>query len=149
MTINRETGKISRQHLQPKPAVGVVVIHEGKVLLVKRSNPPQKNLWAIPGGSVRLGETLQQAAEREVREETGLTVKAKKPIYTFDIIERAADCSILYHYVIVDLWADYIGGDVKAADDAADAGWFEPNDIQKLKISSTTQTLLEKIGFVH
>jgi 8-oxo-dGTP diphosphatase len=132
----------------PKPAVGAVVIHEGKVLLVKRSNPPQKDLWAIPGGSVQFGETLQTAAEREIREETGLTIRAGEPVHTFDVIERAHDGSIRFHYVIANLRADYISGEVKAADDASDAGWFRPEDIKKLKISSTTRTLLQKLGFI-
>ncbi|MCJ7680205.1 MAG: NUDIX hydrolase [Candidatus Aminicenantes bacterium] len=133
----------------PKPAVGAVVIHEGKVLLVKRSNPPQKDLWAIPGGSVQLGETLQIAAEREIHEETGLTIRAGEPVHTFDVIERAHDGSVRFHYIIVDLRADYISGEVKAADDAANAGWFGPEDIKKLKISSTTVSLLKKLGFIH
>jgi 8-oxo-dGTP pyrophosphatase MutT (NUDIX family) len=60
----------------PRVAVGAVVIYEKKVLLVLRGKPPAEGLWAIPGGSVDLGETLQMAAEREVLEETGLHVKA-------------------------------------------------------------------------
>jgi ADP-ribose pyrophosphatase len=146
---SRQTVPESIRKHHPKPAVGAVVFHREKVLLVKRTNPPQKDLWAIPGGSVRLGETLQQAAEREIREETGLTVKAGEPIHTFDIIDRSPDGTILFHYVIVDLRADYISGKIKASDDAADAAWFSPEDIKKLKISSTTQTLLLKLGFIH
>jgi ADP-ribose pyrophosphatase len=78
----------------PQVAVGAIVIKDGRVLLVKRSQPPSKGLWAIPGGRVELGETLKEAAEREIIEETGLTIRAGDPVYTFDVIERddAGDC---------------------------------------------------------
>ena len=63
---------------QPQVAIGAVVIHEGKILLVKRKNPPGKNFWALPGGSVRWGETLQEATIREIKEETGLLIKPQE-----------------------------------------------------------------------
>ena len=72
----------------PLVAVGAVVFNQNRVLLVKRAKPPAQNQWAIPGGKVRLGETLQQAAEREIHEETGIIIRALKPIYTFDIIQK-------------------------------------------------------------
>jgi 8-oxo-dGTP diphosphatase len=56
----------------PRPAVGAVVFKGDAVLLVQRANPPSRGMWAIPGGRVRLGETLQAAAEREILEETGV-----------------------------------------------------------------------------
>lgn len=132
----------------PRPAVGSVVIKEGKVLLVKRRNAPQKRKWAIPGGSIKPGETFQKAAEREVREETGLTIKANDPVHVFDLIERDSSGKLLFHYVIVDLQADYVKGEVRAADDVSDAGWFSPEEIEAISISETTRSLLKKIGFL-
>ena len=55
--------------------VGIVVWRDGKVLLVRRANPPKAGQWALPGGAQELGETLFEAAMREVKEETGITVK--------------------------------------------------------------------------
>jgi len=72
----------------PKVAVGAVVFNEGRVLLVRRGKAPSKGLWAIPGGSVELGESLQEAAEREILEEAGIVVSAREPVCTFDVIER-------------------------------------------------------------
>ncbi|UCE40879.1 MAG: NUDIX hydrolase [Candidatus Aminicenantes bacterium] len=132
----------------PKAAVGAVIIKEGKVLLVKRKYAPKKGKWAIPGGSVDLGETLQAAAEREVREETGLITEAKEPVYTFDLIERDSKGEVIFHYVIVDLHGEYISGDPHPADDVSDARWFDPDEIEELDISENTKKLLHKIGFL-
>lgn len=131
----------------PKAAVGAVVINEEKVLLVKRRYPPQKGKWAIPGGLVKLGETLQEAAEREILEETGLIIKAKEPVHTFDLIERDPDEKILFHYVIVDLLAEYIEGEIHPADDVSDAGWVNHREAEKLDITETTKYLLRKMNF--
>ncbi len=132
----------------PQVAVGAVVFSEGKILLVKRVKDPQKETWAIPGGSVNLGETLQEAAEREIKEETGLTVKAKKPIHTFDLIERNERGAIRFHYVIIDLEADYVSGHLKPADDAMDAGWFSPHELDNLVVTEGTRNLLRNLGFL-
>ncbi|MEE9402308.1 MAG: NUDIX hydrolase, partial [Desulfobacteria bacterium] len=101
----------------PQVAVGAIVIKDGRVLLVKRSQPPSKGLWAIPGGRVELGETLKEAAEREIMEETGLTIRAGDPVYTFEVIKRDDTGRIRFHYVIVDLVADYLSGKLNASDD--------------------------------
>jgi len=122
--------------------VGAVVSKGGKILLVKRLNPPHQGKWSIPGGSVKLGETLQEAAEREVREETGLTIRAAKPIHTFDLIERDKSGSILFHYVIVDVEASYVGGRLKPADDALDAGWFSLQEWERLDMTDSTRKFL-------
>ena len=118
-------------------------------LSVKRNKEPHKGLWAIPGGSVVLGETLQDAAEREIREETGLITKAKEPVHTFDLIEKNDSGDVRFHYVIVDLEADYINGELRAADDALDARWFAPKDLMNIDMSDSTRELLHELGFIH
>jgi ADP-ribose pyrophosphatase len=128
----------------PVVAVGAVVFKEERVLLVRRGQPPSHDLWAIPGGKVRLGETLQAAAEREILEETGLTVRARQPVYTFDLIERDTQGRIQYHYVIVDLIADYVAGTITAGDDAREVRWIGPDDIRQLKMSPQTIDLLQR-----
>jgi len=132
----------------PRAAVGAVVIEEGKVLLVKRKYPPKKGKWAIPGGSVNLGESLQAAAEREIREETGLIIEAKEPIHTFDLIERGPNGKVIFHYVVVDLRAEYISGEPHPADDVSDAGWFGPKEIKNIDSSTSTIELLRKLDFL-
>jgi len=129
---------------RPLVAVGAVVFKEDKVLLVLRAKPPAENRWTIPGGSVELGETLQEAAEREILEETGLTIQAGKPVYTFDVIERDPKGKILFHYVIVDLAADYVSGELRPGDDATDVCWASPRDVKTLKVSAATRKLLNQ-----
>ena len=80
-----EIGSKKRALPMPQVAIGGVIIEDNKILLVKRNKEPHKGEWAIPGGSVKLGETLQRAVEREIREETGLVVSAKDPIHVFDL----------------------------------------------------------------
>lgn len=142
---------MSRREYPDRPVVGVgaVVIRDGKILLVKRGVAPSKGLWAIPGGSLELGETLQQAAEREILEETGVTIRAREPIYTFDFFERAESGRIRFHFVIVDVAADYVSGDAKGADDALDARWLAPADIDPLPVSQNTIKLLQAVGFIN
>ncbi len=127
----------------PRVAVGAVVIRDNRVLLVKRRDPPNESQWAIPGGSVKLGETLQEAAERELREETGVCVRAGKPIYVFDVIQKDARGRPKYHYVIADLWSEYVSGHPTPRDDALEARWLSPADIDSLPVNATTLDLLK------
>lgn len=132
----------------PQVAVGAIVFKEDKVLLVLRGKPPAENLWSIPGGSVELGETLQEATEREIREEAGITIRAREPVYTFDVLERDNKGNVRFHYVIVDLAADYISGELRPGDDAVDVRWFSADEVNKLKVSEATRKLLnERFGF--
>ncbi len=133
----------------PRVAVGGVVLYQNKVLLVLRGQPPSEGKWAIPGGSVNLGETLQAAAEREVFEETGLRVKAGEVIFAFDTLVRDEAGRVKYHYVILDLRAEPLDGNQTPipGDDARDAGWFSLEEIAALDtpVTETTQALVQKI----
>jgi ADP-ribose pyrophosphatase len=128
--------------------VGAVVFKEGAVLLVKRGHPPARGVWAIPGGSVRLGETLPEAAERELLEETGVVIRAGDPVLVFDVIERDRGGAVRFHYVIVDLSAEYVCGDPRPGDDAADARWVSADELTDLDVNPATRRLLaEQFNF--
>lgn len=133
---------------QPILAVGTVVLRDDRILLVRRAKAPSAGLWAVPGGRVELGETLQQAAERELLEETGVVVHAEKPIYAFDAIERDAAGRVLFHYAVVDLLATYVSGQPRAMDDAAEARWMAARELEQSATSAVTVDLLRKIGFL-
>ena len=131
----------------PRVAVGALVRREGKVLLVRRGNPPQQGQWAVPGGSVDWGETLQQAAEREVLEETGIRVRAGGMIWVFDLVDRDEGGEVRFHYVIVDLSAHYVAGRVRPSGDADEARWLEAEDLAGIDLSPSTRDLLIQAGF--
>ena len=128
--------------IQPVVAVGAIVFKNKRVLLVRRAQPPSQDLWAIPGGKVEIGETLQEAAEREILEETGIIIQAREPVYTFDYIERDGSSQPRFHYVIIDLIADYVRGETRAGDDAADVRWVAAEELARLNVSSKTLRLL-------
>jgi 8-oxo-dGTP diphosphatase len=129
---------------QPIIAVGAVTFHEERVLLVERKQAPNQGQWAIPGGKVRLGESLYAAAEREIHEETGVTVKALRPIHTFELIEKGSHGEVLYHYVIIDLLAEYVSGQPKPADDARAAAWVDRKLLSTLSVNEETRKLLRQ-----
>jgi len=131
----------------PRVGVGAIVVKDGRVLLVKRATEPSKGLWAIPGGSLELGETLREGAEREIREETGIVVDVKHPVYAFDYFERDKKGKIRFHFVIVDMLADYIRGELKAADDALEARWLSPSDLENIELTASTAKVLKNIKF--
>jgi ADP-ribose pyrophosphatase len=127
---------------RPRLAVGAIVFKDDKVLLVKRGRPPAKGQWAIPGGNVKLGESLQMAAQREIFEETGITVQARDPVYTFDAIVKDNDGKIQFHYVIVDLAAEFVRGEIRPGDDAANVRWVAADQLGRLNVSAPTLNLL-------
>jgi ADP-ribose pyrophosphatase len=128
----------------PRVAVGAVVFKNEKILLIKRGGSPAKGQWAIPGGNVKLGESLQTAAQREIFEETGVVIKATDPVYTFDAIIKDSDDRIQFHYVIIDLAAEYIRGELRAGDDATDVRWVAQDELGALNVSPATLNLLKK-----
>lgn len=133
---------------QPRIAVGAVVIHQNRVLLVQRGNAPAKGEWAIPGGKVELGETLRHAVEREIFEETGIKIRAGEIIYTFESIHRDQNGQVKFHYVILDYSAEYLSGNPVPQDDVWAAAWVSGQDAQTLNINPNTLSLLKKIKFL-
>jgi len=133
----------------PCVGVGAIVVHEGRILLVKRAAEPGRGLWAIPGGRLKLGETLKECARREILEETGVTIAVGECIYVFDLIEKDQHGVIKFHFVVIDFAALYVSGETKAGDDAADAGWFFPEDLNQLAVSPHTLKALSSIGFLE
>ena len=124
----------------PILCVGAVVFKDESVLLIKRKNPPNKGQWTIPGGKVQFSETLQQAAKREIFEETGINIRAGSPVYQFEVIQPPE-----YHYYIVDLEADYLSGEPVAQDDASEAGWFDRAALRQNDINQSTRELLKDV----
>jgi ADP-ribose pyrophosphatase YjhB (NUDIX family) len=120
----------------PKVAAAVLIVQDGRVLLVRRSGEPFRGLWTLPAGFVDAGEDPARAAERECLEETGLSVRVKRVL---DIIagqehERGADFVIVYE-------AEVLGGSLSPNDDADAVEWFAPANLPPLAFSATRKAL--------
>lgn len=130
----------------PLVGVGSIIIQDGKVLLVKRGHPPLLGEWSIPGGVLEVGEMLRDAAVREAREETGLIIEPGELLGIFDRVIRDDEGRVRYHYVLIDFLCRQTGGTLVASGDAAEARWFEKDELADLKLSPDTEQVIRK-GF--
>ncbi|CAA9285517.1 MAG: hypothetical protein AVDCRST_MAG77-4242 [uncultured Chloroflexi bacterium] len=131
--------------VRPWVGVGVVVVRDGKVLLIQRGRDPGRGLWAVPGGMVDLGETCEEAARREAKEETGLDVEVGEVFWAGEYIGRDAQGRVDYHNVLVDYLAQAPDGDPVSGDDAMDVRWFGPDDLDDVQLTASMWQLLEKL----
>jgi 8-oxo-dGTP diphosphatase len=132
----------SREYpLRPVVGVGTVVWHGDRVLLVRRGRPPRQGHWSLPGGAQELGETVAEAARREVLEETGLEVEIGEVLATVDLIERDGD-RVRYHYTLIDFSAEALGPALRPGGDAADARWFTLAEVEQLGLWSETVRII-------
>ncbi len=129
---------------RPLVGVGVVVRQAGKVLLIKRGQPPRQGEWSIPGGLVRLGERMEDCAIREVMEETGLSVRLAGFIDVVDLIERDETSAVRYHYAMVDFVADWVSGEAMAGDDAADVAWVALEELESYRLWEKTAEIIRR-----
>ncbi len=135
---------MQREHpKQPLIGVGALIVENGRVVLIKRGKAPLLGEWSIPGGMLELGETLRQGAEREALEETGLVVRATELLGVFDRVVPDADGNIVYHYVLIDFLCERVSGELRAGGDAADAGWFTPEEVAKLPLAEDTAGVIQ------
>jgi mutator protein MutT len=122
---------------QPLVGVGAVIAKDGKILLEKRRNDPGKGKWSVPGGIVELGEHVEEAVVREVKEETGLEVEKPEHIDIVDNISFDEQGKIKYHFVIIDYLVKLVGGKLKAASDAEELEWVTLDDVEDYDLTKT------------
>jgi mutator protein MutT len=127
------------------PAVGVggVVVHDGRVLLIRRGKQPLYGRWVVPGGTVELGEPLEQALVREMREETGLEVEPVELLTVFDRIERDGT-RVLYHYVIADYLCRLLRGEARAGSDALEVAWAAPGELDQYDLPAKAREVVRQ-----
>jgi 8-oxo-dGTP diphosphatase len=128
---------------RPVVGVGGVVVQDGRALLVKRAHEPRKGEWSLPGGMVELGETLAEAAKREIKEETGLDVEVGEVVEVFDRVHRLEN-RVQYHFVIVDFLCHPIGGRLQAGDDAEDVAWVGGDEVETYRVNEFAARVIRK-----
>lgn len=129
---------------RPIPAVGAVVWKDGRVLLVRRAKPPNVGAWSLPGGAQKVGETVDEAAVREVREEAGIEIAVAGLIDVIDSVHRDGDGAVRYHYTLIDVAARWVAGTLAAGADADAAAWFAPEELDGLDLWSETLRVIRQ-----
>ena len=122
---------------RPVVGVGAVILDRDQILLEKRKNSPGKGKWSVPGGLVELGEDVEQAVIREVKEETCLDVYEPRLIDVVNYVSLSDRGAVVYHYVILDYIVNVKGGDAKAASDADALKWVPFNEVEEYDLTES------------
>jgi 8-oxo-dGTP diphosphatase len=143
----------SSREYPDRPIIGIggVVIHEDRALLIRRGSEPLRGEWSIPGGSLELGETLEQGVVRELLEETGLEVRITGMIEIFERIFSEVPIRYVdgkprprYHYVIVDYLCERRSGEPRAGGDAVDVAYSREDELERFHLTETALRVLRK-----
>ena len=129
---------------RPFVGVGVVVLKEENVLLIRRGRPPRLGEWSLPGGAQSVGETVQVTARREVLEETGVSIQNPQFLEVVDSIIKDDDGRVKFHYTLIDYWANWESGTPEGADDAQHAEWVPFHKLGELGLWTKTVEVIEK-----
>jgi ADP-ribose pyrophosphatase YjhB (NUDIX family) len=129
---------------RPILAASVAVIRDGRILLAARGKPPSEGLYSLPGGMVETGETLSEAALRELREEVGVEAKLIGLIAPVEFIERDEKGDIKHHVVIAAHAARWVSGEPQTGPEAKDIRWVTERDIVDLPMTEGLSGILER-----
>lgn len=128
---------------RPILSVAAVVVDDGgRVVLVRRGKAPDAGEWSIPGGAVEIGESLEAALRREVREETGLEIAVGAFLEIYERVEREADGAVRFHFVVIDYRGTVTGGTLRAGDDAADVALVDPSDLDRYGLADSIRRVI-------
>jgi len=131
---------------QPIVGVGALIVHDGRIVLVRRGVDPGKGRWSIPGGAVNLGEKVREAAVREAEEECGLNIEiaVERPMDVVDSIRKDEKGRLRYHYVLLQFLARPQGGKLKASSDVLDAKWVPLEEVETYELTKSFRSFFKK-----
>jgi ADP-ribose pyrophosphatase YjhB (NUDIX family) len=139
---DREDQSVERAHW-PRAAASAVLFRGEAVLLVERAKGPSAGLWTLPGGSIEMGETAEDAARREVHEETGLVAHIEGLAGVYDIIDRDEAGEVVLHYVIATYYGRADDGEPRALTDIREARFFALDKFEDLPLTHGTRFVIE------
>ena len=122
---------------QPIVGIGIVIVHECKIALIKRGNEPSKGKWTIPGGLVELGESVEAAVIREAKEETCLDVEDPQLIDVVGNVDHDEKGKVKYHYIIIDYLVHVTRGNIQAASDAKELRWVPFDEVESYNLTTS------------
>lgn len=125
-------------------AVGGVVIHDSRALLIRRGQPPLEGRWSIPGGILEVGETIAEGIERELREETGVQVRVLELIEIYEKVFRDRDDQPQYHFVILDYLCDFVEGTAEPGGDVTEVVWASEQQLDSLALTGAANRVIRK-----
>ena len=129
---------------RPIVGVGAVVLRGNEVLLIRRGKPPRMGDWSLPGGMQEIGETVFEAAVREVQEETGVTICDIALIDVVDSITLDDDARVQFHYTLIDVVAKGRSGEPAGGSDAMHAEFVSLDDVSKMVLWRETHRIIAK-----
>jgi ADP-ribose pyrophosphatase YjhB (NUDIX family) len=144
MPIAEKSGIKRHYPNQPLVGVGAVIFKGEDVLLVRRGQEPARDTWSLPGGLVEVGETLTAAIQRELTEETGLTVRLLGIAAVLERIFPDAAGKVAYHYVLIDFVCEYLAGELKPASDITAAQFAALPDLDRFELPRFTLEVIHR-----
>ena len=124
--------------------VGGVVIHEERVLLIRRGSAPLEGEWSIPGGMLEIGETILEGVQRELLEETAIEVRVLDLIEVFERVTRDDEGRLKYHFVILDYLCEAVRGKGSAGSDVTDVAWARETELGGYSLTPTATRVIQK-----
>jgi len=128
----------------PIASVAACVFKGNRVLLIKRANPPSQGLWSVPGGMIELGETIQDAAKRELNEECDIEIEVDKVFHVENFVVPDETGRVQFHYVITYLVAHCRSGKVRPGSDALDVRWATSQELTSLDMNPVVRDIMLK-----
>ncbi len=129
---------------RPVVAVGGIIWKGEDVLLIRRAKPPREGEWSLPGGGQEVGETLEEALHREIREETGVEIRIIGLLTVVDGIFHDEDGRVRHHYTLIDYTAEWVSGEPRPGSEEKDAAWVCPAQLAQITLWEKTRAVIEQ-----
>jgi ADP-ribose pyrophosphatase YjhB (NUDIX family) len=129
---------------RPFLAASVCVVRDGRVLLAARARPPREGVFSLPGGLVEPGETLAEAALRELREEVGVEAEIVSFVGPVEVIERDEAGRTKHHFVVMAHAGRWISGEGTIGEEALEVRWLRPEEIASVRTTAGLPAIIAR-----